>query len=120
MELLLTRFWWLVVGHAVADYPLQGEAKATEKSRHSRSPLQTQVPWFYWLSAHSLIHGGFVALVTQSVWLGLAETILHWGIDFIKCEGWTSIHQDQGLHLGCKAAWAALAPYVPTTPFWPV
>lgn len=119
MELFLIRFWWLLVGHALVDYPLQGEAMATEKDRHSKSPLQAQVPWFYWLTAHALIHGGAVALITQSIWLGLAETVLHWFIDFIKCDGWTNIHQDQALHVACKVVWAALTPYVPTQAFWP-
>lgn len=119
MELFFVRFWWLLVGHAVADYPLQGEAMATEKDRHSKTPLQIYVPWFYWLSAHALIHGGVVALVTQSIWLGVAETLVHWFLDFIKCEGWTNIHQDQALHVACKGVWAALTPYVPTQPFYP-
>jgi len=97
-----------MVGHAVADYPLQGEAMALEKDRHSTTPLQAQVPWYYWLSAHSLIHGGAVTLVTGSVWLGLAETAAHWVIDFAKCEKWTNIHQDQAMHAVCKIAWAML------------
>jgi hypothetical protein len=111
MELILVRFWWLVVGHAVADYPLQSDAMAIEKDRHSKTALQAAVPWYYWLSAHSVIHGGAVALITGSIWLGLAETAVHWVIDFAKCEGWTTIAQDQGLHVACKALWAALPPY---------
>jgi hypothetical protein len=38
----------------------------------------------------------------------MAETVLHWLIDFGKCEKWYSIHVDQGLHLLCKALWFAL------------
>ena len=74
MEIFFVRFWWMLVGHALADYPLQSEAMAREKDRHSTTPLQASVPWFYWLTAHALLHGGAVGLVTQSIWLGLAET----------------------------------------------
>lgn len=109
MEIILIRFWWLVVGHAVADYPLQSDAMATEKDWHSTTPLQSAVPWVYWLTAHSFIHGGAVALITGSIWLGLAETVLHWLIDLAKCAGWTNIHLDQGLHIACKAVWAVVA-----------
>lgn len=112
MEGFLLYFWWMLVGHAVGDYALQSEAMAREKDRHSTTPLQATVPWFYWLTAHALIHGGAVALATRSVWLGLAETVAHWVIDFIKCEGWTNIHQDQALHIACKGTWAALTPYL--------
>ncbi|MBY0522635.1 MAG: DUF3307 domain-containing protein [Gemmataceae bacterium] len=113
MELMLARFWWLLVGHAVGDFALQSEAMAIEKNRHSKSVLQRAVPWFYWLSAHSLLHGAAVGLITQSVWLGLVETVLHWVIDFVKCEHWTNIHQDQVLHILCKVAWAVLSVQVP-------
>jgi hypothetical protein len=112
MEAWLRLFWYMVVGHAVADYPLQPEAMAHEKDRHSTTPLQASVPWYYWLTAHALIHGGAVSLITGSIWLGLAETVLHWVIDFAKCENWTNIHQDQALHIGCKAIWATLVPYL--------
>lgn len=112
MEESLLLFWRMLVGHAVGDFALQSEVMAREKDRHSTTTLQASVPWFYWLTAHSLIHGGAVTVATGSVWFGLAETIAHWFIDFIKCEGWTNIHQDQALHIGCKGVWAALAPYV--------
>ncbi len=110
LETFFRLFWGMVVGHALADYPLQGEAMANEKDRHSTTPLQASVPWFYWLTAHALIHGGAVSIVTGSVWFGLAETVAHWFIDFAKCERRTNIHQDQALHIACKGAWAALAP----------
>jgi hypothetical protein len=97
--------FWLLVAHFVADYPLQGDTTAREKSRHSSTDLQKHVPWYYWLTAHALMHGGAVALVTGSVWLGLAETACHWLIDFGKCERWFSIHADQALHIACKAVW---------------
>jgi len=104
----------LIVGHAVADFALQSDAMASEKCRHSDTPLQKSVPWYYWLSAHALIHGGAVFVVTQSVALGVAETVLHWWIDFGKCSRWFNIHVDQALHVACKVAWWAVAV------FWPL
>lgn len=88
---------------------------ATEKNRHSRTELQKAVPWFYWLTAHSLVHGGAIYLVTRSVTLGVIETILHWIIDFVKCEGWTSIHTDQFLHVACRVLYC----YLIVSGIWP-
>jgi Protein of unknown function (DUF3307) len=103
--------FWLLVGHAVADFPLQNGPMAVEKCRHSVSELQKSVPWYYWLTAHALMHGGFVALFANSLVLGIAETIVHWLIDFGKCENWFGIHVDQGLHVACKVIWYALVLY---------
>lgn len=101
--------FWLLVAHFVADYPLQGDTTAREKNRRSATELQRHVPWYYWLTAHALMHGGAVAFVTGSIALGASETFAHWLIDFGKCERWYSIHADQALHLACKAAWLAIA-----------
>lgn len=81
---------------------------ATEKCRHSTSALQQAVPWYYWLTAHAIIHGGAVLLITGSLTLGLLETLIHWFIDFGKCEKWFGIHVDQGLHVACKVLWCVL------------
>lgn len=105
----LALVFWLLVAHFVADYPLQGDTTAREKNRHSTTELQKHVPWFYWLTAHALMHGGAVALITGSLTLGAAETLAHWLIDFGKCERWYSIHADQALHLGCKVVWLLFA-----------
>ncbi len=104
----LAVFFALLVGHAIADFPLQAGPMATEKCRRSPSDLQRSVPWYYWLSAHALIHGGAVYLITHSLTLGLLETIVHWIIDFAKCEDWTNIHIDQLLHVACKLVWCLL------------
>lgn len=107
-----TTLWWLVVGHALCDFTLQTDAMAKGKNRHVKSvppPNVKLVPcWPYWLSAHALIHGGCVALVTGSVTLGIAELVLHWSADFLKCEGITNVHADQAIHLGCKVLWSVL------------
>jgi hypothetical protein len=107
-------FYALLIGHALCDYPWQGDAVAKGKNRHSppygippgQKPKKV---WFHYLTAHALIHSGAVWAITGNVYLGLAEFILHWLIDFAKCENWTDPHQDQLLHIACKALWAYLA-----------
>ena len=102
----------LIIGHALADYPLQGKFLAIRKNRHIK-PLEygADVPatiWVYCLSAHSLVHAGAVWVITGSAALGFAEFVLHWAIDFAKCEKWTTFHQDQGLHLLSKLAYVLI------------
>jgi hypothetical protein len=60
------------------------------------------------LAAHAIIQGGVVAVVTGLPVLGLAEAVLHWLIDFGKCEGWFGFNADQTLHVACKALWVAV------------
>ena len=107
---MIEMFWWLLVGHMVGDFWAQGEAMARGKSRKFSMPGEAGFfpPWPYWLSAHALIHGGAVALATQSVSLGVAEAVAHGVIDFGKCEGWYGFHTDQALHVVCKVAWCLL------------
>lgn len=96
----------LVAAHALADYPLQGDFLARAKNRAAPIP---GVPWWQALGAHALIHGGFVALITGSVWLGLAEVAAHAIIDDAKCRGKISFNIDQTWHLLCKLLWWCLA-----------
>jgi|SRR5271165_3728317 len=98
--------WWLIVGHALADFVLQGEVMALGKNRNL--PSRTGVPWFYWLGAHALVQGGAVAIVLDSPALGLAEAIAHWTIDFGKCDEWYGFNTDQILHGVCKLAWVLI------------
>ncbi len=101
----------LIIGHALADYPLQGKFLAIRKNRHIK-PLEygADVPsaiWVYCLSAHSLVHAGAVWVVTGSPLFGFIEFLVHWAIDFAKCEKWTNFHTDQGLHLLSKLIYVA-------------
>lgn len=97
----------LVVGHCLADYPLQGDFLSKAKNRASPIP---GVPWYQGLLAHAAIHGGFVGAITGSVTLGIAEFIAHVAIDDAKCMGRISYNTDQALHIACKAAWVVLLP----------
>ncbi len=107
--MFLENLFMLFFGHALGDFVLQPEAMGYGKNRndqihdkeHSLFPR-----WYYWLSAHSLVHAGLVYLITGSLLFGLIELAIHWLTDFMKCEGKISIHQDQGIHLGCKVLYA--------------
>lgn len=104
----MTIFWWLVVGHMLFDYPIQSDFLA--KGKNHRNPLPG-IPWGWCLAAHSLIHGGAVALITGSVVMGVIETVFHGWIDWLKCDGQIGFHQDQVIHLFCKAVFALAASY---------
>jgi hypothetical protein len=99
----------LLVGHALADYPLQTEFLATAKDRSSE---QGREFWLVALGAHGLIHGGFVAIVTGSAALGAAETVIHALIDHLKCRRLIGLKADQAIHVTCKLLWTALMPWV--------
>ena len=79
----------LLMGHALADFALQNSDMAKGKNRHNKPtnvpPGQKIIPcWIYFLTAHALIHGGTVWVLTGCCWLGMAESVMHWGIDFVK------------------------------------
>lgn len=95
-------FFLLMVVHALADYPLQGDFLARAKNHAAPIP---GVPWWQAMGAHSLIHGGGVAIVTGSLYLGLAECVAHFLIDRAKCAGRIGYNMDQALHVACKLAW---------------
>lgn len=104
-------FFLLLAGHAFADFAVQPEAMALGKCRRYKPAPASAAGWphwSYWLTAHALVHGGIVALITGNWWLGLAETLVHWAIDFAKCEGWTVLHADQGMHVVTKILWTVL------------
>lgn len=100
-----TLLFWLVVGHSLADYPLQGDFIAKAKDRTS------DLGKFFWrhaLFAHAMIHAGAVALVTGHVELGIAEAVIHAITDDLKCRKKINMWQDQAIHFACKALWAAI------------
>jgi hypothetical protein len=113
MELQL--LFWLIVGHFVADFALQSGDMAKGKGSFN-DPLHG-VPWYYWMSAHCAIHAGAVALITQSILLGMIEFFIHFILDVGKCAGIISIHEDQFWHLFFKLLLMGLAiQYMMETP----
>lgn len=101
---LLELLFLLAVGHALADYPLQGDflARAKEGRVPGVSPAVA-------LFMHSLIHGGLVAYVVGIWWIGVLELVAHYLIDTAKLCGSISFRTDQTLHLACKLVWAVIA-----------
>jgi hypothetical protein len=96
----------LFAGHALCDYPLQGDFLARGKNHTAPLP---GVPWYQCLAAHSLIHAGAVVLITHSPWLALAELVIHAATDHAKCAGHISFNVDQAIHYGCKVLWWLIA-----------
>lgn len=101
-------FFALCIGHALADYPLQGDFLAKGKNRFQPLP---GVPWYWCLAAHAAIHAGFVWLLTGYAELAAMEFIAHCLIDDSKCEGTFGFDADQILHILCKVGWVLLAFY---------
>lgn len=129
-------FALFILGHFLGDYPLQNEFIAHGKSRAKPIP---GCPWYHVLTAHAVIHGGFVALAVVlcamsghpglfglALPLAVFETAAHWLIDDRKCsvEGrcradetpleaekrrGAAFSLDQALHVSCKIAWTAVA-----------
>ena len=96
---------WLLIGHALCDYPLQGDFIGKFKSPRVPSPVKETI-WPYLLTAHSLIHAGAVWLITGSPFAGIEEFVTHWQIDLGKSLGYFGFHTDQVLHVACKVLWA--------------
>jgi hypothetical protein len=103
-------FFWLFVGHSIADYGLQTDwlEKHKQRSAWSALPGVQRFSWVIPLTAHSAIHAGAVVFATGSIALGLAELGAHWLIDLAKGEGWFGFITDQLLHVLCKVAWVAI------------
>ena len=110
---LFQTFALLVVGHALADYPLQGEFLAKAKNRFAPLP---GVPWYQALAAHAVIHGGMVGVLTGSIVLGVLETASHMLIDDLKCGRRIGYNTDQLVHVACKALWLAALALWPSLP----
>jgi len=114
--MLVALFFFLIATHALMDYALQSDAIATCKCRSCDSAVAKAVPWYYWLTAHAVLHGTAIGVVVR--WFGfswevvytlaIAETVIHWCIDFGKCEKWYGIDIDQAMHIVCRVLWFAL------------
>ena len=96
--------------HALADFPLQGDYIAKQKSRRH---ADNNSVWIIALTAHCIIHAGGVWLVSGSLAFGCVEFVLHALIDIGKGEEKFGLVTDQLLHLICKLAYALTISY-----FW--
>lgn len=93
----------LFAGHALCDFPLQGQFLSDAKN-HRRPNAGEH--WARALFAHAMIHCGMVYWVTGSAWFALAELAIHGLTDYAKCDGQITSTQDQAIHYACKVAWA--------------
>jgi hypothetical protein len=94
-----------LVLHSLADYPLQGPFLSEAKNPNTALGQQF---WPYALSSHALIHGGAVFLLTGSVWLCLAEAVIHAVTDLWKCDNKITMLGDQLIHYACKVVWVGV------------
>jgi hypothetical protein len=106
--MLHTFLWYLIAlcaGHALCDYPLQGDFLARGKNHTAPLPF---IPWQRCLEAHALIQAGMVLAVTGNTTLALMEFVVHAAVDWAKCEGWFGFNVDQIIHYATKLLWAQL------------
>lgn len=104
-------FLWMLIGHALCDYPLQGDWLAKAKNHNPRIILGDSPDEdisFGAMLCHCAIHAGAVKLATGSWWLAFFELVAHGIIDHGKCAGLVGYNVDQAMHAGCKVAWLAL------------
>ena len=95
-------FFLLLCVHALTDFQLQNGAMWHFKKR------RVSDRWWHWLTAHALICGGGVYVVTQCLPLAICEVFLHWMIDFCKGEECISFQTDQILHLACRIVYVII------------
>jgi hypothetical protein len=112
-------FLALCVGHALCDFPLQGDFLA--RAKNHRAPVAaangSAFPWWIALTAHAAIQAGAVALLMHSPTFGLLEFGAHWMIDYGTSEGRTGGYAgDQFAHVACKALWVVLSTSGAVTP----
>ena len=103
---MLEMLMLLIVAHFIADYPLQGEFLALAKNHSAPIPF---VPWYQAMTAHAAIHAGFVGVITGLWWLGLAEFLMHFLVDYSKCAKRLSFNEDRLLHIVGKVVWVVIA-----------
>lgn len=96
----------LVVAHAIADFPLQGDFLADAK-QGSFYKINRHVAMFM----HTAIHAGAVYFLTGWLLLAVFEWVSHWVIDELKVREKITFTQDQALHVLCKVMWTAWVGY---------
>lgn len=93
--LFWTTFIYMLAGHYLADYPLQGDFVAREKNK-KRAQLNAST---YILSLHCFIHA-FIAYVITESWLVFSIMFFsHYLIDLAKNNEVIDFMTDQILHI---------------------
>lgn len=107
---MMTLLFFLIAGHYLCDYPLQGQFLSDGKNPYKPLP---GVPWYQCMLAHSFIHAGMVLMLTRSFTMAIAELGAHFMIDCAKCRGETSYNEDQWCHILCKVAFVVILIFIP-------
>lgn len=99
--------------HCLGDFALQSDAMAKGKNRHRKPDYipkgqKYKKTWPYWLLSHAFIQGGLIYIFTGNLMISLNEFLLHFVIDFIKCENITNPHHDQALHFFCRITYSII------------
>lgn len=113
--MILQRLFLLLIAHAVTDYALQPPNVALGKNRFAGPPPGYEpgahgkiLPvWPMVMAAHALINAGGVYIVTGNITFACIEFVLHFAIDWAKCEKTYNVFVDQSLHLVTKLMFAA-------------
>ena len=103
--------YWLLIGHAVADYALQSDGMVKRKSPEWPQ-VESYGPWWWTMLAHSAINGSFVSLLTGNIAYGMVETVLHFLLDWAKCLGKINAVEDQAGHILSKVLIAGAYTFV--------
>lgn len=100
----------LIAAHFIIDFPLQGDTTAREKNPNSTTSLQEVVPWYWWMTAHVMMHAAAVAAITGSLVFAIIELVVHFAVDYAKCRNWITLNTDQTCHLLTKGlfVWASI------------
>ena len=124
IEIFLINLLILLFLHALADFAFQSDVMAKcknrlrDKERKNRwkhgnhkdiiipEGQKYQLTWYYWLTAHALIHGGLIGFIFGNWIIGFIEVLAHFVIDFLKTHNYTNIHHDQGMHLILRIIYA--------------
>lgn len=99
----------MLAGHALADYPLQGDWLSKAKN-HKLSLVPGETIWPMALISHAAIHAAVVYLITGYWLVAVLELFFHTVIDYMKCDGHLTYNQDQALHVLCKVMWILILP----------
>lgn len=99
----------LLGAHAFFDFAGQGEFMSRAKNK---TVVMRDIPWWYVMSQHCVIHGSAVAVITGVWWLFFAEFSIHFLTDHVKCKNGISFITDQCIHIVCKLIWWIIGIYL--------
>lgn len=98
----------LIIGHILGDFPLQGDFMSKYKNFNTELVGKQVSIWPLMLTYHAMIQGFIVYFITNMIFFGVVETIVHWLIDYGKMKGYYNFNQDQAFHILCKCLWVGL------------